>query len=202
MGELCPKCKVSREALSAMYAEPRGTDNRELAQTIINNCKECKKFLDNPSISDFKEVKLDFDKLANIVKKGKKEFVVIEAETHKQEGDIAGSKLLKFYRHLSEEISKNYKILNKGFEYSGAKQAKMFFVVENIKEILFIGPNKDDKKNVEAFKKKHKNTFFKSGKVYAKEKFNQKIEDFVKEWKSVNSQKVLEMYIDRLQIKN
>jgi hypothetical protein len=46
MYELCPKCKVNRPVLKEMLEEPRGTENRETAQTILNNCAECRKYIE------------------------------------------------------------------------------------------------------------------------------------------------------------
>lgn len=126
--------------------------------------------------------------------------MILNLKTNKQEGDIAGSKLVKFYRHLAEEIGKSYKIVNKGFEYGGQKNAEAFFVVKNKGGIIFNGPSSKDKENTRKFKMRHKNTFVKNGKIYAREKINQKIGDFSKEWKSKNSEKIREMGISRLEI--
>ena len=62
--------------------------------------------------------------------------MLLEATTNKQEGDVAGSKLLKFYNHLTTQIERYFEIKNKGFEYNQGKTAKYFFVVKSKKEII------------------------------------------------------------------
>ena len=107
---------------------------------------------------------------------------------------------MKFHKHLNKEVEKYYLVHNSSFEYTGGKKGKGFFVLTNKKEILFDGPNKEDKKNITRFKKKHKKTFIKGDKVYAKEKFDTPIKDFLKEWKSVNCQKIIGMGITDIKL--
>jgi tRNA nucleotidyltransferase (CCA-adding enzyme) len=98
----------TRNALAALSGE-----------TLKKFQKECKKFLKNPTLSAFKRKIIDLEKIKRHAKKKKYEFLLLEIGTRKQEGDIAGSKLLKFYRHLDREISQFFEIKAKGFEYSG-----------------------------------------------------------------------------------
>ena len=160
--------------------------------------KECKKFLKNPSVKSFEVEKTDLEKVKKDADKKKHEFILIEAKTDKQEGDVAGSKLLKFYKHLNLEIEKFFDIKKKGFNYNGKKSARYFFVVKRRKEILLEGPNVEDKKNVLAFKKKHKNVFVKSKRVCAKEKIGFNIKNFIEGWKRKNKKKIGEMYVQGL----
>ncbi len=162
--------------------------------------KVCKKFLENPSEKFFEDEKVNLDKIKEGAKKNKMEFVLLKAKTNKQEGDVAGSKLIKFYRHLGDEIEKSYKIGQNGFEYNGKKESRSFFVVKNIGEVLISGPKTDDNKNVISFKKKHKNTFSKNGHIYAKEKVNKSAKEFLKNWKLKNKEKIKEMGITDLEI--
>lgn len=39
--EVCPYCGADRNQLRAMLKEPKGSDNWEIAQKIIGNCKAC-----------------------------------------------------------------------------------------------------------------------------------------------------------------
>ncbi len=160
----------------------------------------CKNFLKNPSQKAFEIKETNLGLMKKNATKSKAEFVLINAETDKQEGDVAGSKLIKFYKHLGEEIEKLYKISNKGFDYGGSKEAEYFFVVKNKGEILREGPRLKDKKNVGIFKKHHRNTFVKKDRVYSKEKFDKNIKEFIKEWKLKNSDKMKEMHITNLEI--
>ena len=162
--------------------------------------KECKEFLKNPLIKSFEVQKTDLEKVKKNAKKRKQEFILIEVKTNKQEGDVAGSKLMKFYKHLDEEISKLFDVKKKGFEYGGEKSATCFFVVKKKKEILRKGPFVNDKKSVVKFRKKHKRTFVKEKKVYAQEKVKFNIKSFIESWKRKNKKKVKEMSIRGLGI--
>ncbi len=164
-------------------------------ETFLKFQKVCKDFLKNPSEKFFETKKIDFEKIEKDAKKKKYEFIVLTIETDRQEGDIAGSKLLKFHKHFSSEINKFFEIKNSGFEYDDKKSSKNFFVVKSKKEILIQGPGKKDRDNIIRFKKEHKNTFEKSGKVFAKEKVNFTIKEFIKNWKDKNKRKINEMSI-------
>ena len=125
---------------------------------------------------------------------------LLKIYTKKPEGDIAGSKLLKFYNHLQKEIKKFFEIKNSGFEYNEKKSARFFLEVKNKKEIMIKGPELKDEKNVKAFKKRHKNTFEKSGRVYSKQKIDFNIKKFIEDWKKKNKEKMRDMNIKRLEI--
>jgi len=167
-------------------------------ETFFKFVEDCKKFLKNPSENDFEEEKLDFKKIKEKAIKNKLEFTLLEIRTEKQEGDIAGTKLLKFFNHLEKEIEKLFIIKNKGFVYDEAKNAMIFFVAKNKNEIIFKGPELKQKENVTLFKKSHKNTFSKSGRIYAKEKNNLSLKGFIDKWKNRNSHKLNEMSIVEL----
>jgi tRNA nucleotidyltransferase (CCA-adding enzyme) len=174
-----------------------------LSKETFNEFKEvCRKFIKNPSEDSFETKRINLERIKDNARKNKSEFVLIVARTDKQEGDIAGSKLVKFYRHLGEEIEKFYKITNKDFEYHDKKEAEYFFVVKSKKEIILSGPNANDEKNVALFQNRHKDTFVKKGKIYAREKIKDKINDFVEEWKNKNKEKIREMGITGLEIIN
>jgi tRNA CCA-adding enzyme len=160
----------------------------------------CKKFLKSPSIKSFEIEKIDLEKIKADAKKKKYEFLLIEAKTNKQAGDVAGSKLLKFHRHLSSEIEDFFSVKNKGFNYNNQKAARYFFVVKDKGEIIRAGPYLKDKKHVEKFKKKHKKTFSSKGRVHVKKKINFTLKDFVNTWKTNNRKKLREMDISSLRI--
>ncbi|MCX6750659.1 MAG: nucleotidyltransferase domain-containing protein, partial [Candidatus Pacearchaeota archaeon] len=160
--------------------------------------KSCKEFLKTPSIKHFEVKKTDLEKVRGDSLKKKLEFVSVQATTSKPEGDIAGSKLLKFYNYLGKEISRFFNIKNKGFEYSEGKSAKFFFVAEKKKEIICSGPYIEDKENCIKFKKEHKNTYEKNKRLYAKEKINLGLKEFLEKWKTKNTKMISEMYIDDL----
>jgi len=158
----------------------------------------CKKFLKNPLEKSFEVVKTDLEKIRKNAIKNKSEFVLLEAVTNKQEGDIAGSKLLKFYNHLTDEIKKFFVIKNKGFNYNDKKSARYFFVVKSKKEIILPGPFVSQKENVRKFKRAHKRSFVKGKKVYAKERVKFNLRQFINLWKRKNARKMREMSVSGL----
>lgn len=160
--------------------------------------KTCRKFLKKPSMKFFEPQKTDLKKIERDAKKRKHEFLLFELKTEKQEGDIAGSKLLKFYRHLNTKIEDFFVIKNKGFFYNGDKTAKCFFVVKSRGETISAGPYLKDRKNAERFRKKHKIVFEKNGRIYAKEKINFTLKEFLKRWKIKNKIKMRDMGISEL----
>jgi tRNA CCA-adding enzyme len=157
--------------------------------------KACIVFLKNPSLNSFELKKVDLNKIIENAKNKGEEFILLESETNKQEGDIAGSKLLKFYRHIEKEISSLFIIKNKGFNYNNKNSARYFFVVKNKGEILFEGPFLKDKKNILRFRNKHKITFSKNNKIYSRKKINFTIDNFIDGWKVKNKKKIKDMDI-------
>jgi tRNA nucleotidyltransferase (CCA-adding enzyme) len=172
-----------------------------LSQEVFERFKKvCIEFIRNPSIKYFEIKKIDVEKIKEDSLKKKKEFVLIEAKTSKQEGDIAGSKLLKFYNYIEKEISKLFVVKNKGFNYNGKKSARYFFVAEKKKEILYSGPFTDDKENCIKFKREHKNVYENKKRLYAKEKVNLSLKEFIEKWKTKNKKIINEMYIEDLNL--
>jgi tRNA CCA-adding enzyme len=160
--------------------------------------KSCREFLKNPSTKHFEIKKTDIEKLKQESTKKGNEFIQIKATTSKPEGDVAGSKLLKFYNHLTKEISRFFIIKNKGFEYSGDKSAQYFFVVEKKKEVLYSGPYTEDKVNCAKFEGEHKQVYEKDNRLYAKEKVEFTLKEFLEIWNENNSKRIKEMYIEDL----
>ncbi len=162
--------------------------------------EDAKKFIKNPSEKDFEIQKIDLEKIKKQAQKKKLEFSLIEIKTNKQEGDIAGSKLLKFYNHFTKETTPFFEIKDRGFNYNNKKSSRFFFVAKAKKEIISEGPLLKDKKNVIRFKKAHKKTFNKNGKIFAKQNINFSLNQFVNHWKKKNSRKLKEMDIIDLKV--
>ena len=164
-------------------------------ETFLKFQKACVAFLKSPSVKFFELQKIDFEKLREGAKKLGLEFVELEVKTNRQAGDIAGSKLLKFHKHLLGEIARFFQVKKEGFEYSGKKISRGFFVVKSRGEILQEGPSITDLKNVKKFKKEHPKAFVKNHRAYAKEKINFSVESFLKKWATKNSKRMKEMAV-------
>jgi tRNA nucleotidyltransferase (CCA-adding enzyme) len=162
--------------------------------------EDCNKFLKKPTIDLFRGKKIDEDSLKQKAKEKKLEFVLVNIETDRQKGDIAGSKLFKFYKHLVKEIEKYFEIKENYFEYLKNKEGKFILLTKSKKDILIKGPFSKDKINNKLFKKKHKNTFVKKGRIYAREKINFTTKEFVKKWKNQNDKKIKDMGITNLKV--
>lgn len=178
---------------------------RNALAALSNECFEkfrdyARSFLKNPSKEYFKHKKIDLDKIKEKAKEEKKEFFSIEIFTEKQEGDIAGSKLLKFYKNFIKEVSRFYFVFDSDFKYFGEKKANFYVVLKKRDSIVFSGPKVDDEVSLKEFKKAHENFEIKNGRAFATEKFNLGFEEFLKIWKKKNSKKMKDMYIEKLEI--
>lgn len=169
-------------------------------KTFEKFAKVSKEFLKKPSKDFFYPKQINLNEIkANAKKKGY-EFVVLDVKTNRQEGDIAGTKLLKFYEYLTGEISRLFDIKNRGFEYNDGKTAKYFFVVSRKKEIIFNGPPAKDLENAKKFKEAHKNVIVKNGRLYAKEKNIPDIRKFLSSWEKKYRQRISEMSTELLRL--
>lgn len=170
-----------------------------LSQEVFDKFQEkaCE-FLKNPSESFFEKQEVNLSEIKLIADKRGFDFLLAEAETPKQEGDIAGSKLLKFFNHLAYEIQKRFDIKDKGFEYLQNKNARYFFVVKSKKKIILTGPLAKDSENSARFKAEHKNAFIKSGRLFAEQEIPEKLREYLSVWKAKNKQKMSEMDISDL----
>jgi len=161
-------------------------------ETFEDFQKKCVEFLKKPSLEMFEVEELDLDKEK---KKSKGEFIALELKTSKQKGDVAGSKLLKFYKHLRDNISKYFDVGKNDFEYGGEDVAKCFYSVKSKKEVLVEGPFTRDEKSVKMFKKNHKKFKIKKNRIYALDKVDFTIEEFISKWKVKNKKRMDEMSI-------
>ncbi len=160
--------------------------------------EECRKFLKNPSISMFEVKKQDIEKLIKDSKSKKEDFVILEIKTSKQAGDIAGSKLLKFFNHLKKEIEKRFEIKKEDFSYDGEKKAKVFLSATPKKKIVLSGPLSSDVKNAIAFKKMHKKVTIKNKRLVAEEAPEKNLGKFISAWVKKNQGKIQDMTIEEV----
>jgi tRNA nucleotidyltransferase (CCA-adding enzyme) len=97
-------------------------------ETLKRFQKAAKKFLEKPSLNSFEREKTDIEKIKKEAQKKKQDFILIKITTNKQEGDIAGTKLQKFYKFFSKEMEKLFDIKKKGFNYNEGKSARFYIV--------------------------------------------------------------------------
>jgi len=171
-----PTCK-KRNALAALSEE-----------TFSNFKVVSKEFLKRPSKEFFEKGKINSEDYN----------LIIKAKTDKQPGDIAGGKLKKFFRVLSEEIRKYFEIKDGKFEYEEGNNANFYFNLRE-KERILEGPPVNGGKNSKKFRRKHKEVYEKKGILYAKEKPISK-KDFIKLFKKKYKEKINLMNITGLKI--
>jgi tRNA nucleotidyltransferase (CCA-adding enzyme) len=101
------------------------------------------KFLKSPSLEFFERREIDVKELEEFAKKKKARFLELEFSTDRQEGDIAGTKMRKFFEFFVRELIRNgQEVLKSEFAYSGVGKKSMgYLVVREVFEIERKGPS-------------------------------------------------------------
>ena len=146
----------------------------------------CLNFLKKPSEIFFQVKELDVQGIKNRAEKKGLIFAHFTAKTNKQEGDIAGSKLLKFSRYLERIILKYFDINEKEVDYQGKQEGHYYFALKAKDKIIREGPELSMELGVKAFKSKHKETYVKGNKIYAEIKLNMNLDQFFKYFQNEN----------------
>lgn len=132
-----------------------------------------KKFLNNPSEDFFKKKEFILEDFKINAKKNKAIIYKIEITTDRQEGDIAATKMKKFFEFIKSEIKrKEQEIIDSQFIYHEGKNATGYLAIKEKKEIEIIGPSIKMKEAITQFKKVRKKIYTKKGFACAKEKIN------------------------------
>ncbi len=132
-----------------IFIDPTFKERNALAalskETFERFKKTCKEFLSSPSESFFQKKEI----------REKKFNLVIKARTNRQEGDIAGSKLKKFYEFFSREIERYFLVKEREFKYDEKKSAIFYFSLKKKEKLIIYGPPITKVHNLLKFKKKH-----------------------------------------------
>src|SRR3989344_4598324 len=126
--------------------------------------KAARAFLVKPSNSFFQRKNSLKDKLEE--GKIKKDEILIELQTDRQEGDIAATKMKKFAEYLRKELSQYFVIKCFDYEYQNNHSSLIFFSLKNKLKIERKGPTLKMIKEVKNFKNKNKNTYIKKDRIY------------------------------------
>jgi len=153
-----------------------------------------KAFLKSPSLEFFKEVKINIEELKKFAKSKKARFLELEFSTDRQEGDIAGTKMRKFFRFLASELKKNgQEILKQEFDYSGkGKEAKGYLIVLEKAEIEVRGPSIGLEEQAKKFRESKDDAVFKrKGFWWWKKGVSvEKVLDFIKKFEKEMGSKI------------
>ncbi len=204
-GEISLEINESKMQSPIVLIDPTWKERNVLAALSNESFQRFQKalaeFLRKPSLEFFKDKNApDKKELIELAKKKKAELVELELKTDRQEGDIAGTKLKRFYNFLARELESDFSVLKKEFYYSGNKKAKIYFVLAPKGEKIKVGPFTNLKKHCEAFRKEHKNIFEKNGRLYATEKINKSAKKFIEDYTKGNEKKINEMGIIGIEI--
>ncbi|MEI6850049.1 MAG: hypothetical protein WCK29_03345, partial [archaeon] len=164
--------------------------NNETFQKFQNKARQ---FLSKPSVDFFEEKNIDVEEIIEEANRKKAEFVNVKIVTNKQAGDIAGTKLKKFYSFVIKDIEKQFLIIRKEFLYDDKQSANFYLIVKSRGEMIKIGPPMEMKKAVTAFRKANKNTFIKNKAIHSKIKINYSAKRFLEQWDKKYAKKIKEM---------
>ncbi len=167
-GKQIGKGKINKDKLSPLILIDPSDNTRNAAAALsiekFNKFKEAaKQYLKKPSKEFFKE--------KGITKKDiKDKDIIITAYPLKGKRDNIGTKLLKAYE-LTSKVLKEFKVEDSGWHWEERKPALFWFNLKE-KELkkfkIHPGPPLTKIKHVKEFKNKHKFTFTKNNKLYAK----------------------------------
>lgn len=132
----------------------------------------CRRFLKNQSRESFEIKEINEEILIKKAKSNK--LILIEAESIPGKEDVSGSKLLKAFEFIKKNtLAKDFKIIDSGWKWDKSKKTLFWFTIKDEKPSEFTekqGPPLKIQHFVEEFKRHHKNTFTKAGRIWAKDK--------------------------------
>lgn len=162
--------------------------------------KHCQEFLKNPTIEFFEEKAIDKKKIFDEAMNNGRDFAIVEISTNKQEGDIAGTKLLKFSKIFVSEMKRFYEEPIVTFIYDEKQSGTMYFTGKKIKESIIRGPPIVMKEAVKSFMKKHSATINDGKNINAAISLNLNFSQALEKFINMNKQKIKEMNITKIKI--
>ena len=128
-----------------------------------------KGFLKNPSKKFF--AKKDLHSIFSELKNKNKKLIIIEAGPLNGKIDVVGSKLVKIYEFLKKKLQNHdFVIFSSDWEWNKKDDAIFYFLFDKkqlSKTIEVEGPPLEMQQHAENFRKIHRKTFEKSGKIHA-----------------------------------
>ena len=131
-------------------------------ETMKKFVKAAQAFLKKPSKDFFAEKKVDLHALA-------KKAIVVEMTPLKGKEDVIGAKMMKAAKHISKALQP-FAVEEKDWVWDRKGNAVFWWKVKKkslTEKFDLPGPPVKMKQHVTAFKKKHRKTFVKKGKVFA-----------------------------------
>ena len=129
-----------------------------------------KEFLKNPSMEFF--IVKEHDE-ADLRKKFPN-IIILKAVPLKKKPDVAGAKMLKAFHQIENELARHgFTIKESDMLWHHGKDSLFYYSLESTtlpESVEIAGPPLFAKQHVDNFRKKHRNTFIKGKKIYAKER--------------------------------
>lgn len=169
-------------------------------ETFSRFKKAAKAFLEHPSADYFEYKMANKNDFIRHAKEHEGEFYLVKIKTKHQEGDIAGTKLLKFSKIFEEHVIKYFYILKKEFEYLGGSEAYLYLVINKKKEIISVGPKLEYKEAVENFKKAHPIWYVDNGYIKYSQSGDLNFKKVLKDFYKNNKKMIREMGITDIKI--
>lgn len=196
--EILLSLNESKLASPIILVDPTYKERNALAalsmETFLKFRSSAEKFLKNPNPSFF----VSKDKEKDFLKKNKNS-IIIEVKTNRQPGDIAGTKLRKFYNFFIKEASKYLDIKASDFDYFEKSNVAKIFISSRVKkQIFYQGPPIIMKEALSKFKKEHKQVKIKAGKAQAYEKGCSDFKDFLSIFQNKNSDIIESMGVSEI----
>jgi tRNA nucleotidyltransferase (CCA-adding enzyme) len=160
-----------------------GLNNESLEKLRIS----AKELLKNPSEDFFKIEEFREEEFFEKAKEKKLKVLRVELETNRENKDIAGTKMKKFFNFLIRELNlKEQEVVYSEFVYNQGKKSQGYLTIREKTEVKIIGPKKGMKEAIEKFKKVRKKIYFSKGFACVKEKFN--LDEFIKRTRRVSEE--------------
>ena len=137
-------------------------------ETFEKFLRASEEFFEKPSEEFFYERDFNLEKFKRIVERKGSKFVEVELRTDRQEGDVAGTKMKKFFDFFCFELErKKQRIVLKEFVYSGnGMHAKGYLGVVERPEIEVKGPSVGLEEAARDFCKNRKSKVYQRGGSY------------------------------------
>ncbi|MBI4980172.1 CCA tRNA nucleotidyltransferase [Candidatus Woesearchaeota archaeon] len=140
-------------------------------------------FLKKPAVSFFVKPELSLLVLQKETKQNKLHLVFLEVQPKTGKRDVVGSQLVKAFEFIQKRL-KVFGVQSSGWDWDKSKEAVFYFFTTKDKQPLYelrAGPPLELKEYVIDFRKRHKDTFEKDGKIWAKIKVEHtELGEFVK----------------------
>lgn len=168
-------------------------------ETFARFVSASRRFLRSPSERFFSSQAPTDHQFLTLAKRRKAEFLRITFHTQKQAGDIAGTKLRKFSRHLLSELDHSYLVTRSHFVYEGGQTGTLRLLVKKRLARTYAGPSSEDVPSVKKFLSKHPKATIHKGRYQAQEPIRESAKSFLLAFFKKHKSRLREMDISSVE---